>query len=161
MSRAIPQTRRAVLTGNRMVSPPSESKPDVHLSARFELGGFLGRTSGAFDSDLRLVENGNLHRGCNEAEVVGLLVELQRARLIAARGDGDDRPQSHALKHSTTVWSEQQCATGVVLVGDDVDLRPRAEGEITEQMTRRERGDEKIFRIVDIGVAAEHRVGAP
>ena len=82
------------------------------------------------------MENGNLYRGRNKTKIVGLLVQLHRALLVAAESDGDDRAQRDALKNPTAIRSQEESATGVVLVGDDVDLRPCAESEIAEQVTR-------------------------
>src|SRR5882672_1230184 len=88
------------------------------------------------------------------------LVELQCALFVTARRDRNDGAQRHALEGSAAVGTQEQSAARVILVGDDIDLRPRAQGQVAQEMARGERGYEQIFRIVGAGVAAKHRVGA-
>ena len=88
-------------------------------------------------------------------------MQLHRALFITSRRDGYNWPQRYGLEDPAAIGFEKQGATGVVLIGDDVDLCPRAQREITQQMTRGERGNEEVFRIVNVAVAAKHRIGAP
>src|SRR2546423_9703216 len=89
-----------------------------------------------------------------------LFVELHRSLLVASRRDRYNRAQRDGLENAAAIWFKQQRTNGVVLVGNDVDLGPRAEREIAQQMARGQRGDEEILRIVDIAVAPEHWIGA-
>ena len=104
--------------------------------------------------------NGNAHRGRDETEIVRRLVQLHRALLIAAGRDRHHGPERHALELSAAIGAHDHRSARVILVGDDVDLAARAEREVGEQMAGRKRRYEKIFGVVDVGVAAENRIGA-
>ena len=115
----------------------------------------------SLDSDSWFVKNRNAHRRGDEAHVVGGLVQLESFLLVASGRESHRRPERHALEFAAAIGAHHHGAARVILVGDNVDLAARAECEVRQQMTRRQRGDEEIFRIVDVGVATENRVGAP
>src|SRR3954468_9247022 len=141
---------------------PGASRYAVVLGSRFQLRRFLRRPCrlGPFNPDTRLVKKRNLHRRGYETEIVRLLVELGCFLFVAARCESHHGSQRDALEDAAAVRGEKQRADGVVLVSDDVDLAARAERQIAEQMARRQRGDEEVLRVVGVGVAAEHRIGA-
>ena len=106
------------------------------------------------------MQHRNLDRCRDEAEIVSRFVQLQRALLVAAWSESDYRSQRYALEDAAAIGTEQENTTRVVFIRDDVDFRARAQRQITQQVARRERGDEEIFGVIDVGVAAKHRIGA-
>src|SRR4051812_40444471 len=102
--------------------------------------------------------DGNCDRRRDETLLVRFVVQLQRALLIAFGRDRNDWPQRHFLELSASAGANGHGSAGGVFVCDDRDSVPRAEREIGQKVTRRERGNEEIFRVVARGIAAEETI---